>query len=169
MRRTVSFWIRVLASALGAGVFSLLPVRAQTNCLPAPVGLVSWWRGEGNAADSAGVNAGFVQGGVTFTAGEVGQSFSFNGTNADVAITRSPTLNVGAADGFTVEAWINPTDLSIQHPIAEWNSGSGPSPIGVHFWVSDSPGGGPTPGTLYANLIDTTGIYHALGSAAGLV
>jgi hypothetical protein len=34
-----------------------------------PAGLVSWWKANGNADDSAGTNNGTIQGGVTFAAG----------------------------------------------------------------------------------------------------
>src|SRR5262249_47198254 len=50
--------------------------------LPSYAGLVSWWRGEGNTNDFAGVNNGFTYGTVTYTAGRVGQAFSFNGSFA---------------------------------------------------------------------------------------
>jgi hypothetical protein len=45
-----------------------------------PSGLAYWWRGEGNAMDSAGGNNGTLVGGVTFTAGEVGKAFNLDGS-----------------------------------------------------------------------------------------
>src|SRR5262249_48172926 len=44
--------------------------------LAAP-GLVSWWRGEGNANDAQGGNNGALVGGVSYAPGKVGQAFSF--------------------------------------------------------------------------------------------
>ncbi len=39
---------------------------AQTNCTPAPPGLVSWWRAEGNALDWVGGNNGTLEGDATY-------------------------------------------------------------------------------------------------------
>jgi hypothetical protein len=72
---------------------------------------VSWWRGEGNADDSAGPNNGVAQNGVTYVPGVIGQAFNFNGTTSDVLIPTSTTLNL--ADGFTIALWINlPTGVA---------------------------------------------------------
>src|SRR5262249_29553356 len=43
-----------------------------------PAGVVSAWRGEGNALDSVGGHHGTLQGGVTFPAGDVGQALQFH-------------------------------------------------------------------------------------------
>ncbi len=75
-------------------------------CDPAPLGLVSWWAGQGNANDSFGTNNGALVGGVTYTNGEVGQAFSFNGSTADVDVPDSPSLELTSQ--ITIEAWINP-------------------------------------------------------------
>ena len=95
-------------------------------------GIAGWWRGEGNANDSSqpeGGNNGTLIGRFDFPAGEVGQAFEFEdagqsmefaGTNTYVQIRQSPTLDVGAGGGLTVEGWINPTNLSQQMPLVEW-------------------------------------------------
>src|ERR1035441_4272208 len=102
---------------------AVLTVNQAPPCATAPSGLVSWWRGEGAASDSADSNNGIVEGGVAFAAGEVGQAFKFNGTNADVRVPASASLNVGTGDGLTIEAWVNPADVSTERPLVEWNSG----------------------------------------------
>jgi hypothetical protein len=76
------------------------------GCLPAPTGLVSWWQGQNNANDIIGTNNGTLQNGVGFTNGEVGQAFSFNGSNQCVRIPYSPSLGFTT---YTVETWIKPT------------------------------------------------------------
>ena len=96
-------------------------------------GLAGWWRGEGNALDSASPetngNNGRLIGRFTFPAGEVGQAFAmedqgqpygFAGTNNYVQVPQSPALDVGAGSGMTVEGWINPTNLATQQPLVEW-------------------------------------------------
>ena len=52
-------------------------IRGQIEpvCEPVPVGLVSWWSGDGNALDSLSRNSGTLQGNVTFPSGNVGPGF----------------------------------------------------------------------------------------------
>lgn len=42
-------------------------------------GLISWWRGDGDAKDSIGLNHGTIIGNVKFAQGKAGQAFSFGG------------------------------------------------------------------------------------------
>lgn len=79
---------------------------AQT-CQPAPVGLVSWWTAEGNALDSRSRNNGTLLGGTTFSAGQNGQAFSFDGVNNFVNVPDSASLDSWTTTA-TFEAWINP-------------------------------------------------------------
>jgi hypothetical protein len=157
----------VVSNAIGSVLSSnaLLTVSpAPTNCDPAPGGLVTWWPGEGNANDVIGTNNGVPMGGLTYTNGEVGQAFQLDGSSGYVDVPASGSLNVGAQNGFTVEGWINPSDVSAQHPVAEWNRDS--STIeGVHLWISVGSG----VGALYANLIDTGNSGHTISSAAGII
>jgi hypothetical protein len=132
-------------------------------CAPSPPGLVSWWRGEGNADDSASNNNGTLSPtGVTFAAGEAGQAFSFDGAVGSVEILASPSLDVGAGSGFTIGAWIRPLDASVPQPVAEWNDDAGG--YGTHFWIAVSDAG-----NLFANLIDTSGTHHPIVSTGGVV
>ena len=148
--------IQAIYSAGSAGKCVTQP----PTCAAPPAGLVSWWRGEGAASDSAGTNSGVLEGGVTYAAGEVGQAFRFNGTNADVRLPASASLNVGLSAGFTIETWINPADITQQHPLVEWNDGS----FGVHLWIA-----GDGPGALWFDVKDTGLNDHVLSSAAGLL
>jgi alpha-tubulin suppressor-like RCC1 family protein len=140
-------------------------------CTPAPSGIVGWWPGEGNAYDFIGGNNGVLVGGISFAGGEVGQGFNFNNTNAYVSVPVAAGLDVGSGGGFTLEAWINPVDVTQSEPIFEWDNGVW---WGVHFHISPgqpttgSPGPG-GPGQLYANIVDTGGGWHQMGSAAGVV
>ena len=143
----------------GPAVLTVLPAPA---CVPAPAGLVSWWRGETNANDSADSNNGVLEGSVAFVAGEVGQAFALNGINADVRVPASASLNVGLADGFTIETWINPADVVQWHPIVEWNNGS----FGVNFAISDGTAGH---GALWVSVKDTDLTEHPLNTPAGLL
>jgi alpha-tubulin suppressor-like RCC1 family protein len=158
--------IQAIYNAGSAG--KCAPVVAANECTPPPAGLVGWWPAEGNANDIIGTNNGTLQGGISFAPGEVNQAFNFNNTNADVFIPASSSLDVGTGTGFTVEAWISPTDVTQAHPLFEWNNGTY---WGVHFHIA--PGqpfnNNPGPGELYANITDTAGSWHQLSSPGGVV
>jgi hypothetical protein len=95
---------------------TLSVVAAPTNCVPAATGLVAWWRGEGNALDSAAENNGTLLNGVGFAIGKVGQAFSFNGAGQIVQVPDAPFLNPTSA--LTLEGWINVTAYSLNDAIA---------------------------------------------------
>lgn len=89
----------------------------------APDGLVSWYRAEGDATDSAGGNDGVLENGATFVAGKVGQAFLFDGVDDRVSVTDfDDSLEPGS--GFTVEAWVNPSSSGHGRPIAEKRQGN---------------------------------------------
>ena len=71
--------------------------------VPAPAGMVGWWKAEGNALDSAGTNNGVLQGGAGYAAGEVGQAFSLDGSTGCVQIPDAPALQPAS---LTLEAWV---------------------------------------------------------------
>ncbi|MCC7261594.1 MAG: hypothetical protein IT369_03635 [Candidatus Latescibacteria bacterium] len=78
--------------------------QAQTSA-PIPSGLVSWWRGEGNANDSQGSNNGTLLGGISFAPGMVGQAFSLDGSSGYVRVPASPSLPTGNAPR-TLMLWV---------------------------------------------------------------
>ena len=95
---------------ISAICFSILAFAAATAnaqvCQPAPVNLVSWYSGDGNALDSRSRNNATLLNGATFAAGESGQAFSFNGTSSFVQINNDSVLDFGTGD-FSVELWFN--------------------------------------------------------------
>jgi concanavalin A-like lectin/glucanase superfamily protein/immunoglobulin I-set domain protein len=108
---------------------------AQGGCVSPPSGLVAWWPGNGNAVDVIGSNNGSLVGNVTFTNGEVGQAFVFNGSD-NVQVPNSSLWNFGSGN-FSIELWANfsssqpgPTfvaddDGAYEHPkwAFWWNTG----------------------------------------------
>ncbi|MCX6922096.1 MAG: immunoglobulin domain-containing protein [Verrucomicrobia bacterium] len=96
-----------VTNAIGTATSSnaTLTVNAPPPCVPAPSGLVGWWRGENNALDQAGMNHGTLQNGVGFASGEVGQAFSFSGTSY-VSIPSSPSISFSGHMPMSVETWV---------------------------------------------------------------
>lgn len=71
---------------------------------PAP-GLLSWWRAEGNALDSADGNHGTPNSATPFSpAGISGQAFKFNGLADKLDLGDPPSLRL--TNSFTIEGWI---------------------------------------------------------------
>src|SRR5207237_9828208 len=77
----------VLSNILSAGQVATTVTNgaAPGQACPFP-GPVAWWRAEGNAHDGAGANNGALAGAVSFISGQVGQSFSFDGSSGSVAV-----------------------------------------------------------------------------------
>ena len=85
-------------------------VRTQTGRLitaPPSSGLVGWWKAEGNALDSISGATGIVYPGTTYSAGEVGQAFSFDGITGCVMNTNTPAYT-NIQNTFTMEFWAYP-------------------------------------------------------------
>jgi hypothetical protein len=136
-------------------------------CQPTQPGLVSWWRAEGDAKDAAGTNQGTWVDESGYAVGKVGQAFRFNGSDSALRVPSSPSLNLSAAPGLTIEAWVNPNDLSAR-PLVEWNTGAGDNAaVGVSLWISSV--AQPVPGGLVANLRQTNLTDHVLASGSDLL
>jgi hypothetical protein len=92
-----------------------LTVLEPGTCIAPPSGMVSWWAGEGSAADSFGTNNGALVNGAGFAAGEVGRAFSLDGSSQYVDVMNSATLN--PTGSISLEAWIYPTQFPPSAPI----------------------------------------------------
>ncbi len=96
------FTVRVTDAA---GLFTEQTFTLQViESVPAPAGLVGWWKAEGNALDSVGTNHGALRNGAGFAAGQVGQAFSLNGTGACIEIPDAPALRPVS---LTLELWVS--------------------------------------------------------------
>ncbi len=88
----------------------LAAVSAHAQYLATPSdGLVSWWRGDGNANDSAGSNHGSLLNGGTYAPGVFGLAFSLDGANDHVRVGNSSSLQFTAA--MTASAWVRASSL----------------------------------------------------------
>ncbi len=90
---------------------AVVTVNAQgtaTQIALPPVGLVSWWKAEGNAADAMGANPGTIEGPVSFVTGKVGEAFGFSGAdsvNVPASLSLQPTT-------VTSMAWVKNLGIS---------------------------------------------------------
>ena len=127
-----------------------------------PPGLAGWWRLDGNASDSVSTNNGQLIGGPIYTNGMVGAAMFFDGLDDMFRIRAASNLNVSATgNGLTIEAWINPFDVSTRRPLVTWTNAT-------QFWI-DFVTNGAGAGSLYANIISRVGVSHAFSSAGGVI
>jgi RHS repeat-associated protein/uncharacterized repeat protein (TIGR01451 family) len=153
--------LRLAASDSQLFSFNDTHVHVNAQCVTPASGLVGWWPGDGDARDLALANTGVIEDGVTFTPGMVGKAFTLNGGAADVVIPSSAALNVGS---FTMSAWVFPQDLGTARPILEYSSPTGS--FGVHLWENLNSAVQLSPGSVYANIVDTGGGSHIIATGA---
>ncbi len=146
-----------------------------------PPGLVAWWRAEGNTQNII-EKGGTVDSQISYDVGkvsispkslsELGQAFKFSDNNEYIIISNSDqSLNVGPGSGFTLEAWIKPDDAISRYPLFEWHNPNSPNPPpwGAHLWISETHDTYGGPGSLFANIRDTSGNDHFCASPTGLI
>jgi len=124
-----------------------------------PPGLVVLWSGEGNGNDSVGGNKAILTD-ISFEEGKVGRAFSFNGTSSSIMIPASRSLDVGADDGFTITAWIKPSDVNGLHPIVQWSDN-----YALNLWIGVRPFEN---GVLRGDIVEPGG-NHFLVSHPGVL
>jgi RHS repeat-associated protein len=137
----------------------------QAVCYPAPAGLISWWRAESNALDSAGSNNGSLSNGVSFADGKAGQAFSFEGEGGTVVAPDSSSLRL--TDQLTIEAWINPRSIDSDQALVSKVGGAAGN-NGYQFVLSgntllgqfNSPGQNWPSARVTSGGVITTGVWY---------
>src|SRR5262245_47033653 len=154
-------------TSFGLLVLSLTSVPAQL-----PPGLAGWWKGEGNAQDSAGTNSGSdtVASPVSFTLGKNGQALLLAG--GSIQIPDDPSLKPSTV---TVQAWVKATAPgNYTYIVGKARAAEGISYAlytgaggGLIFFVNSTPEGG-TVRTVLSPSADAAAIWddqwhHATG------
>lgn len=106
MKNTLSKMLKKLSKISSTLIILMFAgaIYAQVG-VPAPAGLVEWWRADGSALGVNGLLNANLQSGANCAAGRVGQSFNFDGADDYVQIADNPAIDFGTGD-FTVEAWV---------------------------------------------------------------
>ena len=103
---TYHWRVRAEDGAGNIGSFtSAFTFQLNTQCVPIPSGLVSWWPGDGNANHIVNGNNGTLVNGATFAPGFVGQAFSLDGVNDFVTVPDAANLKFGPNSPMTIELW----------------------------------------------------------------
>ena len=121
---------RVIIMSLSLGcALGLAQTNQAATCVAAPIGLVSWWSGEGDALDSVGVNNGILVNGAGFAPGKVGQGFLLNGASQYIRVPDSASLDM--TNEMTMELWYRCERTFDADPLFDKRNGSGPCNYGV--------------------------------------
>jgi hypothetical protein len=89
---------------------AVLTVLPTPPCVPAPQGLVSWWRGQDNTIDRISGNNGSLEYGTSYGPGKVGEGFAIAGMVSGVWLGSPTNLEL---QSFTIECWIRRADASL--------------------------------------------------------
>ncbi len=114
-------------------------------------GLVGWWPGEENTADIVGGNNGKWVGQAAYQVGRVSKALDLNGLNNHVTVPANASLNT---KGFTLEAWVYPTDLNVPRPIFTFGQDGDYGWLSLYATAETYPQSGAA-GSLNAILRDT--------------
>jgi uncharacterized repeat protein (TIGR01451 family) len=120
------------------------PGTSVARACPTP-GPSVWYRAEGNADDSVGVNHGTISGGVSFGPQAVAQGFIFDGLTGYVGVPDAPALQPAS---LTIEGWIQIDDPNGLHVVLAKPQGPG-LPDSYSVWIAS--------GVLHAAISDATG------------
>ncbi|HWY74839.1 MAG TPA: immunoglobulin domain-containing protein, partial [Verrucomicrobiae bacterium] len=107
---TGNYWL-VASNLIGVATSAVATLTINPAvCSSTVTGLVSWWTGDGNAFDSAGINDGLLVGNASYGPGFVGQAFVLDGSGDGVSVGNPANLQL---QDFTIEAWIKRADPAI--------------------------------------------------------
>jgi hypothetical protein len=168
--------IEVFKSALTAGDVSGIynassAGKCDSQCTPAPSGMIAWYKGNNNPGDIFGNGATFTAN--TYATGKVAQAFAFNGTtNRRADITDATPLDRGIGD-LSVDLWFNLNSLGGDQTLFSKRSSGGTksyflefgAPNSLRFRVGDDAG---TVNDLFVSTSLVTGRwYHVAGVRSG--
>ena len=149
----VDLYRRGLAPSEILGIYQFGGAAKPTNAL------VSRWSFDGDGADLQANHPASVEG-PTFVPGRFLGGLDFARDGDQVVVTNRGSLDVGLAGGLTLDAWVNPADLTTNRVLAAWSDGT--NQLGIEFGFRPGTLTNVPPGLLYANLRDRAGSNHVI-------
>jgi len=122
---SADFATAVAATLTIGGVDGAFTATTASADDPPADGLVAWWRGEDNALDSVGGHHGTITGGTTYTNGQDGRSFEFDGVDSNVGVGMVDGFALNEDRPFTISAWIDTNDPAAHQVITGNYMGEG--------------------------------------------
>ena len=78
----------------------------NSACVAPPSGVTAWWKADGDATDVTGAFGATLGGDVSFAPGQVGQAFSFDGSQSPYVLLPAGAFPAEPTNGpFTFETW----------------------------------------------------------------
>ena len=108
----VAIFDRTLGASEISAIFNSDTAGMCPNCAPPPSGMISWWQGEGSAADMFGRNNGSLVNGAAYAPGKIGDGFIFDGTNDYLEIPHSPSIDIGPNQPMSIKLWVKRTSAA---------------------------------------------------------
>jgi len=109
------------------------------SCTEAPSDLVSWWQGEDDATDAAGINNGTAVNNATFAPGFVGLAISVPSNSDYVEVPHDASLSFGSTDPMSIDLWVKRTSTAaIQHIFGKRNGCSDTEYNYQLVWIESS-------------------------------
>jgi hypothetical protein len=87
-----------------SGTNYMVPIVPQ--CATPPTALAGWWPGDNHPRDIRNANNGTLENGATYSAGRVGQAFSFPGSGTRVHVPHAAVLDFNATQDYTIDFWM---------------------------------------------------------------
>lgn len=101
-----------------------------------PIGMTSWWSGDGYTNDLFANNNGTIRNGVGFTSGIDGLAFTFDGQNDVVTVPDASDGSLDIVGDLTINAWIKPNVISgDQRTIVQKRPLSGNDSVAYGFFL----------------------------------
>jgi hypothetical protein len=133
-----------------------------------PSGMVSWWRGEGNADDVTNRSNGTLVGSAGFADALVNKGFKFNGTNGYVAL---PSDTFSPTQDFSYELWFKTATRGVvlgqQRGVTPYNTPQFATPAiyvatdgKLRVDVFGNRNGNGAPSTISTNRVDDNYFHH---------
>jgi WD40 repeat protein len=143
----------------------IIELKAALKPVPPPIGMVSWWSGDGTTNDLVDGNHGILMNGASYAPGIVGQAFVFDGINDYVKVPKAANLDVG--NQVTLEFWMkgditNTMDQCCQGLVTTDFYSVEITGVGIHAFISSDQGNTfiNTSGVNNGGAKLTSGIWH---------
>ena len=113
-------------------------VLPECPCVPAPFGMVGWWRGDNTPTDSTGLgNNGAWVGNPNYGFGEVGQAFSVANAGDYVSVPTAASLDFLATDSFSIDAWVRTVNNGIAAIVDKRDVSGFPTVVGYELLLNN--------------------------------
>lgn len=132
------------------------------TCVDAPPDMVGWWTGDQTSQDSSGQsNDGSLVNGAYYATGQVLESFGLDGDDDHIEVPDDASLNFGASDQFSIDAWIHPVDAgdAIDYIVDKRRMDPNGQLTGYALHLRNG-------SLIVRTLTDSTGVTHSVNNAA---